>query len=63
MKSQFDPGEGSAADLPTDLVEAHSASDDKLLDGVLILAHGGGELLQRGETQLLVGLLILRANI
>lgn len=63
MEGQFDPGEGPTANLPTDLVEAHPAAYDQLLDRVLILAHVGGELLQGGEAHRGIGLLILRADI
>lgn len=63
VESQLDPGEGPAADLPADLVEAHPATDDELLDGALVLAHGGGQLLQGAETQLLAGLLVLGADV
>lgn len=62
MKSQFDPGEGPTANLPTDLVEAHPAAYDQLLDCVLILTHVGGEFLQGGEVQWGIALLILRAD-
>lgn len=61
MKSQFDPGEGPAANLPADLVEAHPAAYDQLLDCILVLAHAGGELLQRGEVRRAVGFLVLWA--
>lgn len=49
METQFDPGEGTTANLPADLVEAHPAAHDQVLDGLLVLAHVGGELLQGGE--------------
>lgn len=61
MKSQFDPGEGPAANLPADLVEAHPAAYDQLLDCILVLAHAGGELLQRGEARRAVGFLVFWA--
>lgn len=63
MESYFDPGEGPTANLPADLVEAHPAAYDQLLDGGLILAHVGGELLQGGEAQRGIGLLVLWADI
>ena len=63
MESQLDPGEGPVTDLPTDFVEAHSAAYDQLLDGLLVLAHVFGELLQGGEAQRGLGLLILGAGI
>lgn len=64
MESQFDPGEGPAANLPADLVEAHPAAYDQLLDGSFVLAHVGGELLQGGEAgHDVVDLLFLWANI
>lgn len=58
MESHFDPGEGPGADLTADLVEAHPAAYDQILDGVLVLAHVGGELLQGGEALRGVGLLV-----
>lgn len=62
MKGQLDPGKGPVADLPSDLVEAHPAADDQLLDGAFVFAHGGGEPLQRREAQEGAGLLILGAS-
>lgn len=63
VKSQFDPGEGPKADLPADLVEAHPAAYNQLLDGLLVLAHVCGELLQGGDGQRGVCFLILWADI
>lgn len=63
MESQFDPGEGAVADLPADLVEADPAAYDQLLDGLLVFAHVGGELLQGSEGQLGAGLLVLGAAV
>lgn len=63
MERQFDSGEGPTADLPADLVEAHPAAYDQLLDGLVVLAHVGGELLQGGELQRDGGLLVLGADI
>lgn len=63
MESQFDPGEGPVADLPSDLVEAHPAADDQLLDGLLVFAHGHGEFLQGGEERRAVAPLLLMAAV
>lgn len=46
MKSQLDSGEGPRADLSSYLVESHPAAGDQLLDGILVIAHVRGELLQ-----------------
>ena len=51
MKSQFDPGEGAIANLPTHFVEPNPAAYDQLLDGVFIFAHISGQLLQWSEAQ------------
>ena len=69
MESQFDPGEGPRADLPADLVEAHPATYHQVLDGILVLAHVGGEPLQGGERRrrdldlLVLDLLVLWADV
>lgn len=60
MESQFDPGECPVADLPADHIESNSAPYDQLLDGLLVLAHISGELLQGSEV---LCLLILRPSI
>lgn len=57
VEGHFDVGEGSRADLTTDLVEANSTAHDQLLDGPLILTHFG-EPFQGGEVLGRVGPLL-----
>ncbi|TNN34169.1 hypothetical protein EYF80_055673 [Liparis tanakae] len=63
VERQLDPGERSAADLPADLVEADPAADDQVLDGVLVVAHVGAELLQRRAARRSVGPLLVRLHL